>query len=164
MKVVDVRDITKLQSLEGHSKSVRAVTWSPDGQLIASGNADRRAAFSVSVSDNPFPLQTTSGCDGQIRVWDVSNPNEHEPQCIRVIDGLIGEEGSDATTQSHAIWHPSGRYFVVGTKSHGMWYQSPIKFIRLMTAFDRNCCGFTGNVGTRRRIRQRGAYWRRCLP
>lgn len=53
-------------------------------------------------------------------MWDVSNPNEQEPQCIRVVDGLIGEEESDAITQCHAVWHPSGRYFVVGTKSHGM--------------------------------------------
>lgn len=64
-------------------------------------------------------LQTTSGCDGDIRVWDVSNPNEQEPTCIKVISELLGEEEPDAETQCQAIWHPSGRYFVVGTKSHG---------------------------------------------
>lgn len=49
MKVVDVRDITKLQTLEGHTKSVRAVTWSPDGQLIASEIA-MKGAFACLIS------------------------------------------------------------------------------------------------------------------
>lgn len=65
-------------------------------------------------------LQTTSGCDGDIRVWDVSNSNEQEPTCIKVISELLGEEERNTETQCQAIWHPSGRYFVVGTKSHGM--------------------------------------------
>ena len=65
--------------------------------------------------------QTTSSSDGTIRVWDVSNPNEQEPTCIKVLDGLIAAEEPESEMQCEAVWHPSGRYFVVGTKSHGEW-------------------------------------------
>lgn len=34
VKIVDVRDTTKIQVLEGHTKAVRAVTWCPDGQYV----------------------------------------------------------------------------------------------------------------------------------
>jgi hypothetical protein len=37
VKVIDVRDTKKIQMLEGHERGIRALSWSPDGQLVVRG-------------------------------------------------------------------------------------------------------------------------------
>ena len=36
VKVIDIRDTSKMQQLAGHSKAVRAVSWNPDGSILVS--------------------------------------------------------------------------------------------------------------------------------
>lgn len=63
MKVIDIEDNTKIIILNGHNRGVRKVTWHPSGSLL-----------------------TTSGSDGKIIVWDVS---EDQPKQEKIIEGVI---------------------------------------------------------------------------
>lgn len=63
MKLVDIEDNSKIILLNGHSRGVRKATWHPSGSLL-----------------------TTSGSDGTIIVWDVS---EDTPKQEKVIEGVI---------------------------------------------------------------------------
>ncbi|SCV67357.1 BQ2448_6003 [Microbotryum intermedium] len=94
VKVVDINDpINGIQLLPGHRKGVREATWSPDGQLL-----------------------TTSGQDGQIRVWDLTSGSE--PTCIQTLEGVIEPNTDPASEFSIAVvWHPSSKYFVVPSKA-----------------------------------------------
>lgn len=49
VKVVDVRDTTKMQLLDGHTKAVRKVAWSPDGQLIVCVSRDYLRARALTI-------------------------------------------------------------------------------------------------------------------
>ncbi|ORY88650.1 hypothetical protein BCR35DRAFT_350884 [Leucosporidium creatinivorum] len=92
VKVIDAKDPLKVQLLPGHKKAVREATWSPDGSMLA-----------------------TSGSDGQIRIWELKGA---EPTCIHVLDGIISAADPESEYTVEAIWHPSGKYFVVAGKSN----------------------------------------------
>lgn len=63
MKLVDIEDNLKIIILNGHTRGVRKATWHPSGSLL-----------------------TTSGSDGRIIVWDVS---EDQAKQEKTIDGVI---------------------------------------------------------------------------
>ncbi|KAA1471682.1 WD40 repeat-like protein [Dentipellis sp. KUC8613] len=96
VKVVDIEDTVKIMIITGHTDCVRKVTWHPSGTIL-----------------------TTSGADGRIIVWDVSGD---EPKEIRVIQGVIpaikNPKAVEFFHDCSAIWHPSGEYFVVASRSH----------------------------------------------
>ncbi|KAK4049727.1 DNA polymerase alpha accessory factor Mcl1 [Microbotryomycetes sp. JL201] len=92
VKVIDVNDSTKVQLLTGHKQGVRQVTWSPDGALI-----------------------TTATSDGAIRVWDM---NSSEPTCIQVLEDLIAAAKPEDIGTVEPVWHPSGKFLVVATKTN----------------------------------------------
>ncbi|KAK4056106.1 DNA polymerase alpha accessory factor Mcl1 [Microbotryomycetes sp. JL221] len=92
VKVIDAEDPTKIQLLSGHKKGVRQVTWSPDGALI-----------------------TTSTSDGVIRVWDVNNG---EASCIQVLEDIVKAAEPEDLGSCEPVWHPSGKFFVVQSKSN----------------------------------------------
>ncbi|KZT29190.1 hypothetical protein NEOLEDRAFT_1057404 [Neolentinus lepideus HHB14362 ss-1] len=96
VKLIDLEDPLKITLLSGHTKCVRKVTWHPSGSLL-----------------------TTSGADGKIIVWDVS---EDEPKQEKVIEGVIpAVSDSEATEFAHdcsAIWHTSGQHFYAATRTH----------------------------------------------
>ena len=48
----------------------------------------------------------------------MSNQSEQEPTCIRVLTDLISSETVESDVQCAAVWHPSAKYFVVGSKAH----------------------------------------------
>jgi chromosome transmission fidelity protein 4 len=58
-----MEDNTKINLLNGHMRGVRKATWHPSGSLL-----------------------TTSGSDGKIIVWDVS---EDQPKQEKIIEGVI---------------------------------------------------------------------------
>jgi chromosome transmission fidelity protein 4 len=63
VKLVDIEDNTKIIILNGHKRGVRKATWHPSGSLLA-----------------------TSGSDGNIIVWDVS---EDQAKQANIIEGVI---------------------------------------------------------------------------
>ncbi|PCH43744.1 hypothetical protein WOLCODRAFT_122518 [Wolfiporia cocos MD-104 SS10] len=96
VKIIDFEDTTNVMVLKGHTKAVRRVTWHPSGSLL-----------------------TTSGADGKVNVWDVS---EAEAKLEHTVDGVIpavaDAESEEFGHDCSAVWHTSGQYFFVGTRAH----------------------------------------------
>ncbi|KAG8835473.1 hypothetical protein FRC17_003040 [Serendipita sp. 399] len=95
VKVLDITDSTKLQTLVGHKNGVRKVTWHPSSSYL-----------------------TTSGQDGRIIVWDMTQEN---PVLVKTIEGIIPFQDSESSgfpNDCSACWHPSGKYFFTATKTH----------------------------------------------
>ncbi|KAG6861470.1 hypothetical protein C0995_016249 [Termitomyces sp. Mi166 len=96
VRVVDLEDIKIIKQLKGHVGSVRKVTWHPSS-----------------------PLLTTSGADGKIIVWNLSN---EEPQIETTIEGLIPAVGDamspDYAHDCSAVWHTSGQHFYAASRTH----------------------------------------------
>lgn len=82
VKIINLRDITNIQKLEGHRKGVRRATWHPSGVFLV-----RDLSFRFLIYFTMTFTQTTCGSDGDIIVWDVS-PGE-EPKKIETISGII---------------------------------------------------------------------------
>ncbi|KAI0256176.1 WD40 repeat-like protein [Lactifluus subvellereus] len=96
IKVVDIEDTVNMSVLHGHNDVVRKVTWEPSGSFL------------------------TSCCaDGGIIVWDLT---QQEPRQVKLIDGIIPAiKDKDSREFAHdcsALWHPSGQYFVVASRTH----------------------------------------------
>ncbi|KAG9026461.1 hypothetical protein FRB95_008833 [Tulasnella sp. JGI-2019a] len=95
-KIVDIHDTVQCSILSGHTRGLRAATWHPAGGLL-----------------------TTSGQDGVIIVWDTT---QDSPTIEQEIDGIIPAcaepQAREFSFCSAAVWHPSGSYFVVGSRTH----------------------------------------------
>ncbi|KAI0674964.1 hypothetical protein C8Q78DRAFT_965239 [Trametes maxima] len=119
VKVIDLEDITKMVTLQGHSKAVRKATWHPSGALL-----------------------TTCGADGKIIVWDVS---EDEPKQEKVIEGLLpvvsDTEAAEFGYDCSAVWHTSGQYFFVATRTHEIATISRTDWSKSSTLSDDACTG-----------------------
>ncbi|KAI0305537.1 WD40 repeat-like protein [Multifurca ochricompacta] len=96
IKVIDIEDTVNMLILHGHNDVVRKVTWEPSGSFLTSCSAD-----------------------GKIIVWDLT---QQEPKQIKLIDGVIpalkDKDSRDFAHDCSAVWHPSGQYFVVGSRTH----------------------------------------------
>lgn len=95
VKIIDLDDITKVQTLTGHKNGVRKATWHPSSSFL-----------------------TTCGQDGRILVWDTSGDNAI---LVKTIDGLVpyaDPEASSFSNDCSAVWHPSGKVFFVATRTH----------------------------------------------
>ncbi|WFC99045.1 DNA polymerase alpha accessory factor Mcl1 [Malassezia yamatoensis] len=91
VRVVDASDPRSITLLTGHSRGVRAASWSPVISLLL-----------------------TCGADGDIRAWDMSG---NEPNCAKVMSNLLPALRPESEFSSLAVWHPSGAIFAVPTKS-----------------------------------------------
>ncbi|KAJ7132769.1 hypothetical protein C8R43DRAFT_1089712 [Mycena crocata] len=102
IRLINLDDPLQLKMLkkDEHRSAVRKVTWHPTGALL-----------------------TSCGSDGQIIVWDVT---KDEPTQEVKIPGIIptvkqrDEQGVENVAFFHdcsAIWHPSGDYFFVISRS-----------------------------------------------
>ncbi|KAJ7462267.1 hypothetical protein B0H11DRAFT_2285618 [Mycena galericulata] len=94
IRIVDLDDIGKVKVLEGHRAGVRKVTWHPTA-----------------------PLLTSCGSDGQIIVWDVSKNEDSKETAIQNIIPTVKTDSPDFAHDCSAIWHPSGDYFFVASRS-----------------------------------------------
>ncbi|KAF8499832.1 WD40 repeat-like protein [Russula emetica] len=96
IKVINIEDIVDVSILHGHNDVVRKVTWEPSGSFLTSCSAD-----------------------GKIIVWDLT---QQEPKQVKLIDGIIpAVRDKDSREFAHdcsAVWHPSGQYFVVASRTH----------------------------------------------
>ncbi|TBU37864.1 hypothetical protein BD309DRAFT_973062 [Dichomitus squalens] len=119
VKLIDLDDITKISILKGHSKAVRKATWHPSGSLL-----------------------TTCGADGKVIVWDVSGS---EPKEEKVIDGIIpavaDSESPEFGHDCSAVWHTSGQYFFVATRTHEIVTISRSDWTKSSTLSDDACSG-----------------------
>ncbi|UZJ57506.1 hypothetical protein CBS101457_006826 [Exobasidium rhododendri] len=91
VKVVDAGDPKRVQLLTGHSKSLRAASWHP-----------------------LRPQLVTCSCDGSIKVWDLSTT---EPECVKTLEHILPVSNSHSEQSVQAVWHPSGDYFVIPSKT-----------------------------------------------
>ncbi|KAI0283622.1 hypothetical protein BGY98DRAFT_1093722 [Russula aff. rugulosa BPL654] len=94
--IINIEDIVDVSILQGHNDVVRKVTWEPSGSFLTSCSAD-----------------------GKIIVWDLT---QQEPKQVKLIDGIIpAVRDKDSREFAHdcsAVWHPSGQYFVVASRTH----------------------------------------------
>lgn len=91
VRVVNAADPRSITLLTGHSRGVRAASWSPALSLLL-----------------------TCGADGDIRAWDMS---ENEPRCVKVLSNLLPALRPESEFSSLTLWHPSGAIFAVPLKT-----------------------------------------------
>lgn len=65
MKIIDVRDPTKVSLLTDNVKPVRSAAWDPEGTFLV-----------------------TSGCDGKLKIYDTTGSS---PACVKIMEGIIGQ-------------------------------------------------------------------------
>ena len=89
VKLIDVRDTSQIQLLNGHTKAVRAVSWHPGGQ------SPRKLFSSQERLSTDILLQMTSGSDGTLKAWDLTSS---EPLCVKTMEGIIPVEEPECVT------------------------------------------------------------------
>ena len=87
-----MEDPRQITLLTGHTRGVRAASWSPI-----------------------LPLLVSCGSDGDIRVWDMSSS---EGSCVKVISNQLPALRPESEYTSLACWHPSGRLLAIPLKTH----------------------------------------------
>ncbi|KAE8539030.1 hypothetical protein D1P53_005400 [Cryptococcus gattii VGV] len=92
IKIVNLKDTTKVSLVSDNNKPVRSATWDPTGKYL-----------------------TTASCDGKLKVYDTSGST---PYCVKVFEGVIAASDSDSDTSCYAQWHPSGNFFAVPTRTN----------------------------------------------
>jgi chromosome transmission fidelity protein 4 len=79
--------------LRGHSKSVKHITFHPNGNIV-----------------------TTSSSDGSIYVFSITS---EEASLLKKIDGIIPAVDVESETSSKVAWHPDGTVFAAPTSLNG---------------------------------------------
>lgn len=92
VKVIDAGDPTRVQLLTGHQRGVRAASWSPIESTLV-----------------------TCSCDGTVMVWDMSTS---EPKLLKTLNDIIASGNKYSELNAEAIWHPSGDFFLLPSKTH----------------------------------------------
>ncbi|KAJ3091672.1 hypothetical protein HK102_013860 [Quaeritorhiza haematococci] len=82
IKLVDIEDITKSESLKGHDRGVKSLAFDPAGDFLLS-----------------------AGSEGNIRVW---NLREDPPMCVKVIEDICVAAEPEEPELCRLSWHPSG--------------------------------------------------------
>ncbi|KAI5800257.1 WD40-repeat-containing domain protein [Peziza echinospora] len=93
VKVVNVKDMSKVISLKEQSKSSKHVSFHPTGN-------ENRTYLAVSCTD------------GAIYIYSLSS---EQPVLSKRLDGMIQALDPEAETTSKVAWHPDGRAFAVAT-------------------------------------------------
>ncbi|KAG0167035.1 hypothetical protein DFQ30_006473 [Apophysomyces sp. BC1015] len=95
IRIVLVRDISKVIILRGHTRSVRYVAFDPLGDYLIS-----------------------SGCEGDVRIWDIE-PAEGEARCIQTLSSITKAVLPDSMLQSTVAWKPD----VIHVYSRTVWIE-----------------------------------------
>ncbi|POW21075.1 hypothetical protein PSHT_02811, partial [Puccinia striiformis] len=83
--------------LTGHTKSIKSLSWSPDSTLLS------------------------SGCEGILRMWNLSKQDPSgELPCLQEIQNILPSVSPESHESIEAIWHPSGRYFIAPSREFGL--------------------------------------------
>ncbi|EJT98392.1 WD40 repeat-like protein [Dacryopinax primogenitus] len=94
-KIISLADTTEIIKVSGHATPIRSASWDPKGAYL-----------------------TTSGADGKILIWDLLLGDEPVQTKVLDIAPKVDHESNTAICEISAIWHPSGKYFVVATKTN----------------------------------------------
>jgi WD40 repeat protein len=139
-----VYDVREFNRLEGHDRSILAVSFSPDGQLLVSGSDDKTVKLwhrdgrlietltnhqervrSVSFSPDEQRFASAS-YDGTVKVWRrdgtlLTTLDGHQGEVNRVSfspdSQLLASAGADRTVK---LWHPDGS-LVKTLQGHRSW-------------------------------------------
>ncbi|KXS12667.1 WD40 repeat-like protein [Gonapodya prolifera JEL478] len=87
IRIVNIKDITQIRSVKGHTKNPRCVAWDPAGDYLVS-----------------------SAGDGTVRVWDC---REDPPVCVETISSIVPKVGPENLERLQICWHHTGKYFAV---------------------------------------------------
>ncbi|KAI9495678.1 WD40-repeat-containing domain protein [Zychaea mexicana] len=94
IRVVLVRDISKVVTLYGHTTLVKSVSFSPTSDHLIS-----------------------TDCGGDVKIWDM-NHTSGAPHCIKTLSGAVNKCASDADVMNTVAWSPDGAYFCFAGKDH----------------------------------------------
>jgi chromosome transmission fidelity protein 4 len=99
-KVVNTVSSSRVMILRGHSKSVKHISFHPNGNLV-----------------------TTSSSDGYIYVFSITS---EEASLLKKIDGIIPAVDVESETASKVAWHPDGTVFAAPTSLKGNPFPSAL--------------------------------------
>lgn len=94
MKIINIKDMTRVQYLREQQKPVKHLSYDPSGRQL-----------------------TLSCTDGVIYVYSVDGP---EPELVRKVDGIVRRVESEDQASSAVVWHPDGRAFASATATRGV--------------------------------------------
>ncbi|KAJ6593880.1 hypothetical protein B0H19DRAFT_1092452 [Mycena capillaripes] len=118
VRLIDMDDPVNVKIFKGHRAGVRKATWHPTAALL-----------------------TTCGSDGDIIVWDVSKDEPQVEAISNVIPTVKDHSSTDFLHDCSAVWHPSGDYFFVVSRSRDIVRIQRSDWKPNGTLFDRNAPG-----------------------
>ncbi|KAJ7262195.1 hypothetical protein B0H12DRAFT_1321837 [Mycena haematopus] len=118
VQLIQLDEIVNIKILKGHRGGVRKATWHPTAALL-----------------------TTCGSDGQIIVWDVSSEEPKREVIQNIIPTVKDTTLPDFLHDCSAVWHPSGDYFFVASRSRDIARIQRSDWKKDATFFDRDAPG-----------------------
>ena len=151
IKLIDLEDTVNISILHGHNDVVRKVTWEPSGNILVCYPALQINAGRLHLSIDLLQCRWKNHCMGSYaRTEAAQTYRRHHPCCqgqgvrwsqltrLRMWSDVFSSS-RDFAHDCSAVWHPSGQYLIVASRTHGVWDVIGIH-TRLLTFFPlRNC-------------------------